>query len=553
MNTHAAPLRRVIFAVVAPVRQFFRLEAAGGLVLIGNAILALALANSPWRETYERLVHASVRVGLGPSDAAFSIHALVNDGLMTAFFLIAGLEIKREIVAGELRTLARAALPLIAAAGGMVVPALVYLTLNPHAPARTGWAIPTATDIAFALGCLSLVRKYVPWSLFVFLTALAIFDDLGAIAVITIFYGGALHGGALLAAALLTGGLVVLNRSGVGALWPYVVLGLALWVAVGQAGLHPALAGVLVGVTLPASSPRPLDAALTDLEVALESLRQLSAARAEGSLAALVRHVRSVQSPAERMLHALHASVAFGIVPLFALVNAGVSFQPGAGIPWSIALGVAAGLVVGKAAGVFGATFAAVRLGLTPMPSQARWLDVLGVSIMAGVGFTMSLFVAGLAFADEASLTAAKVGIVAGSLASAAAGMILLRASGSDAKTHEDDVAIDTIDVPRFADDFQVTPWNATGPLVGMTLREASLRSRHGITVLGVWRVASSAETSAGTHYRKLQAIDPGYALTSEDTLLLVGEKARVKAFLEAPELAASPVPGEPLPRPSGS
>lgn len=531
----APPLQRVLFAVVAPVQRFFRTEAAGGIVLIASAALALVLAASPLSHAYHEVVHAPLRLGAGPFGASFSVHALINDVLMTVFFVVAGMEIKRELVTGELSSLRQAALPLVAAAGGMLVPALIYLGWNHGGPAHAGWAIPTATDIAFALGCLSLVKKRVPWSLFVFLTALAIFDDLGAILIIALFYGGQPHLPSLAAAGVIALVLVGLNRARVHRPWPYFLVGAALWVAVARSGLHPTIAGVLVGLAMPTKGKRTLEDALEDIEVAVESLRQLPRGRAEGSLTAIERHIETLQPPVERALHGLHAPVAFCIVPLFALANAGVevdaSATAAAALP--ITLGVGFGLLVGKTLGIFGATWAAVRLRLAPMPTGARWPHVFGVALMGGVGFTMSLFVTGLAFKGAPALeAAAKIGILSGSLVSALAGIVVLRLSSGAAEREQEDVSVCRVDVPRFADAFRVEPWPASGPLVGRTLGEVNLRRDHGVTVLGVFHEEEGASTEGGMRYRKLDTVDADYTITPGDTLLLVGERDRVERFV---------------------
>jgi NhaA family Na+:H+ antiporter len=528
----ASPASRVLFAVVAPVQRFFRLEAAGGIVLAINAALALVLANSAFGATYESVVHATIRLGVGPREASFSVRALINDALMTVFFVVAGMEIKREIVTGGLRTLRQASLPLMAAAGGMIAPALIYLAFNGGAATRAGWAIPTATDIAFALGCLSAVKRRVPWSLFVFLTALAIFDDLGAILIIALAYGHGIHVPSFALAVVLTGLLFALARPRFYRPSLYYAVGALLWLAVARSGLHPTLAGVVVGLAIPTSSKRTLDDALEDLDVALESLRQLPAGRAEGALTAIESHVRSMQPPVERLLSRLHGPVAFGIVPLFALANAGISLGAGASASGSVALGVAVALVAGKCLGVLGAVFAAVRLRIAPLPANARWSQMVGIALLAGIGFTMSLFVTGLAFPGETALAmSAKVGILSGSLISALAGLAVLRFAGGPVQpAPEPDVSVVRIDLPRFAEGYSVTSWRAAAPFAGRTLASAALRAEHGVTVMGVFRDTEVA--GEGARYRKLEAVGPEYVLVEGDTLLVVGERERVDRFV---------------------
>jgi NhaA family Na+:H+ antiporter len=528
-----SPARRVLFAVVAPIQRFFRLEAAGGIVLIVNAVVALVLANSSLGEAYGRVVGATIRLGVGSREATLPVHTLINEVLMTVFFVVAGMEIKREIVTGELRSARRAALPLIAAAGGMIAPALIYLAFNPRGPSRGGWAIPTATDIAFALGCLSMVRRRVPWSLFVFLTALAIFDDLGAILIIALAYGSATHLPSLAIAVALAGLLFAVARPRIYRPWLYIVVGVALWVAVARSGLHPTLAGVVIGLGIPTSSKRSLDDALEDLDIALESLRQLPPGRAEGSLVAIEKHVRAMQAPVERLLHGLHGPVAFGIVPLFALANAGIVLKRAGPVFGPVAFGVAAALVAGKCLGVLGAVFAAVRLKIAPLPSHTQWKHMVGTALLAGIGFTMSLFITGLAFpSDPETAMSAKVGILTGSLVSSLAGLAVLRfACGKVESTAEEDVSVVPIDLPRFAEGYRVASWQTARSYIGRTLANAALRRDHGVTVLGVFR-EHDTKAKDGARYRKLEAIDPDYTLADGDTLLVVGERERVDRFL---------------------
>jgi NhaA family Na+:H+ antiporter len=538
----ALPAGRFIFAVVRPVQRFFRLEAAGGIVLIVAALAALILANSGVATAYLAWVHMPLHVGAAGADVHFTIHELINDGLMTIFFVVAGMEIKREIVGGELRTLRRAALPLIGAAGGMLVPALIYLALNGgDATARRGWAIPTATDIAFALGCLSLLKKRVPWSLFVFLTALAIFDDLGAILVIALAYGSTATASALVLPIALTALLFVLARARVHRPWPYVVIGAFLWLAVGRAGLHPTLAGVVVGLAIPSTGKRSVDETLGDLDVAVESLRQLPAEKAEGALEAIANHVRAMQPPVERLLHGLHAPVAFGIVPLFALVNAGVPLG-GGHLEHTVTGGVAAALVLGKCIGVLGGVFLATRAKIAPLPTGARWSQVIGVALLAGIGFTMSLFVTELAFGGEESLQrSAKVGILLGSFASSLLGLGILRFAAPKHEPQADDVDVLHLDLPRFASGYRVASWETTTEFAGQTLLEADLRRRFGVTVLGVYRTHDEV-TADGTAIRKLEALEPSYALAPGETLLLVGDQGAVDRFITS-HSAANPDP----------
>ncbi|MDG4852987.1 MULTISPECIES: Na+/H+ antiporter NhaA [unclassified Mesorhizobium] len=385
------------------LREFLDGEAAGGIILMAAAALALIVANSPLAETYFAALHAY----LGP----LSVSHWVNDGLMAVFFLLVGLEIKREMLDGQLSTWPRRVLPGIAAAGGMVFPALVYVLVNrDNQAALPGWAIPTATDIAFALGVLSLLGSRVPASLKVFLTALAIIDDLGAVIIIALFYTSGLSLAYLGAAFAVIAVLIVLNRMRVMNLLPYLVLGAALWVLVLKSGVHATLAGVALALTIP-----------------LE--------RSPG-IGHDVEH-----SPLHRLEHGLHKLVPFIVIPIFGFANAGVSLGglSVAALVEPLTLGVAAGLVVGKLVGVFGASALAIRLGLADLPANAGWLHMIGISLLCGIGFTMSLFIGLLAFANDAALQdAVKVGILAGSLIAALVGAAVLLMAPATGGAEED-------------------------------------------------------------------------------------------------------------------
>ena len=372
------------------LRQFFRNEASGGLVLITAAALALLVANTPLSGLYFGALHAP----LGGMD----VHHWVNDGLMALFFLLVGLEIKREWVDGELSSWRRRVLPGVGALGGMAVPALIYVVIQQGDPATLrGWAIPAATDIAFALGILSLLGRRVPVSLKIFLTALAILDDLGAVLIIALFYTASLEAWALAGAAVALAGLIAMNRLKVTALTPYLIVGLALWWLVLQSGVHATLAGVALALTIPI---RPSPAAPDD-----------------------------ATSPLHRLEHGLIPWVAFLVLPVFGFANAGVSFA-GMGLGDLLApipLGVAAGLFLGKQIGIFGFVWLAVRLGIAERPAKASWAQIYGVALLCGIGFTMSLFIGLLAFADPALQDATKLGVLAGSGLSAALGYLVLR------------------------------------------------------------------------------------------------------------------------------
>ncbi|QZP07689.1 Na+/H+ antiporter NhaA [Caenibius sp. WL] len=380
------------------IRKFLEAQSSAGLVLMAAAIVALLIANSPLGPGYEAMLHGYI----GP----LSLAHWINDGLMAVFFLLVGLEIKREMLDGQLSTWPRRILSGVAALGGMIVPALIYLAFN-RGPTQAGWAIPAATDIAFALGVIALLGDRVPASLRVFLAALAIIDDLGAVVIIAIFYTEALSlpnlGGAVIALALL----FALNRGGVKQLSPYLAIGLILWVLLLRSGVHATLAGVMLALTIPIErTPTQPDAAS--------------------------------QSPLHRLEHVLHRPVAFIVLPIFGLANAAV---PLLGLPLGtfvapVTVGVALGLLLGKVVGVFGFATLAVQLKLADIPAQASRFQLLGVALLCGIGFTMSIFITLLAFPTSPLLQSeAKIGVLIGSLASGLLGYIILRFANSERTT----------------------------------------------------------------------------------------------------------------------
>jgi Na+:H+ antiporter, NhaA family len=383
MHMVTTPTRRPRLA--SAIRAFLDSETAGGNILMAVAALALIVANSAAGPAYFATLETKI--------AGLTVLHWINDALMAVFFLLVGLEIKREFVNGELSTWGQRALPAFAAVGGMVAPALVYVALNAGTPeSLSGWAIPAATDIAFALGILALAGSRVPMSLKVFLTALAIMDDLGAVIIIALFYTAELNMLALGGVAAVTALLIGLNRLGVKALAPYLILGVGLWILMHESGVHATLSGVVLALTVPISG--------------------------------------GDHSPLHRLEHALHKPVAFLIVPVFGFANAGVSL---AGLSMEtfthpVTLGVAAGLFVGKQIGVFGAAWLAVKTKLASLPRSATWAQMYGVSLLCGVGFTMSLFIGLLAFPGRTDwVEEVKIGVLTGSILSAVAGLLVLR------------------------------------------------------------------------------------------------------------------------------
>ena len=388
-----APKKRILKPLQI-IAEFIRLESSSGIILFAAAVAALFIANSRLDVYYQLFLHTSLGWEIGQFQISTTVTFLINDLLMAVFFLLVGLEIKREVILGELNSLAKVSLPAIAALGGMVVPALIYILLNRNDSfALRGWAVPTATDIAFALGIMALVGKRIPLSIKLFLMALAIFDDIGAIIIIAVFYQGAISWVALGGAGLCVALLWVLNKSGVARLWPYLLLGACLWVLLLKSGIHPTLAGVLLALTIPVKG---------------------------------VNH-----SPLQVLERRLHPWVAYAVLPLFSFANAGISF---AGFQFKelftpLSVGIMGGLFLGKQIGVFVSTWLAIRLRITPMPKDANWLQIFGVSLLCGVGFTMSLFIGQLAFDDMDSgyPVLVRFGVIMGSFLSGICGYYLLR------------------------------------------------------------------------------------------------------------------------------
>jgi Na+:H+ antiporter, NhaA family len=425
------PQPRLFQVLVAPLQAFLRTEAKGGILLLLAALAAFGLANSPWRVQWHHLWELPLRVGVGAFSVEGSLHFVVDDVLMAVFFFVVGMEIKRELVRGELRTLSQALLPLSAAVGGMVVPALLYVAFQGGGEGMRGWAIPMATDIAFSIGCLALLGDRVPHGLKVFLTALAIFDDIGGILVIALFYGTGIQPLGLLLTVLAAAAAFGLNRLRVQGPYLYLAVGIALWWAFHAAGLHPTLAGVVLGLLIPAESRHAPSEVLQDLRRRLEERLSGGVERVSADeLTWASQALSSTVSPLDRFEYAIHPFVAYAVMPLFALANSGVDVSglEAKDFLSPVFLGIVVGLFVGKTVGIFGFTYGAVKAKLSRVPSDAPWGQVLGVGAVAGIGFTVALFIANLAFAQQQLLLdEARLGILVGSAVSGTVGILLLR------------------------------------------------------------------------------------------------------------------------------
>jgi Na+:H+ antiporter, NhaA family len=415
-------------------QRFFRTETVGGSVLLLFGIAALALANSSLAEAYERLWQIPLKIGIVDHSLSMSVHGWINDGLMALFFLLVGLEIKRELLVGELASIRKAALPIACAIGGMIVPAALYWIFNPNGFGARGWGIPIATDIAFALGALALIAPGAPTGARVFLAALAIVDDMGAVLVIATFYSQMIAWGALSVAGLLVLVLFGFNAIGVRHLWPYLLVGAALWYFVHESGVHATVAGVALAFTIPTRTRTNAVQFSREARSLLDRFDQtesgdfivLTSKGQQEALFALECATEGVTAPILRLEQALHKFSAFVVMPLFAFANAGVKLS----LPIQhaeIAVGALAGLVVGKPLGIMAAALLAVKSGVAKLPRAVGWTSLLGYAWLAGIGFTMSLFIAMLAFDETAPTKAAKTGILAGSLLAGVAGAIVLR------------------------------------------------------------------------------------------------------------------------------
>jgi NhaA family Na+:H+ antiporter len=438
--SYYAPWEKKFGDILTPFEEFVHRETALGVILIFCTITALALANSPLAAAYDRLLHTHIAFSVGAFTVDHTLHHWINDGLMAFFFFVVGLEIKREVLEGDLSNFKVATLPIIAAAGGMLVPALIYAAFNKSLPTADGWGIPMATDIAFALGVLALLGDRVPKALFTFLVALAIVDDLGAVAVIAIFYTETIAIGALGLAGVCLSVLILFNLGGIRNPIPYFIVAVVLWFAMLESGIHATIAGVLGAMTVPIRpkvKPEHFSEHLRRLLDKFDALDEgsmtlLNSARQRAIVQAVESGVHKVESPLQRLEHSLHLPVAFLVVPVFALANAGVPIDfagLGETLTQPVTLGIGLGLIVGKLIGVAGFTLIAAKLGLGQLPDGCRAAHIVGVALLAGIGFTMSIFIAELAFRNDPPeiLLAAKTGILVASFIAGLLGYVVLR------------------------------------------------------------------------------------------------------------------------------
>jgi len=439
-DTYYSPWEKAFGKILTPFEEFLHKQTTGGIVLLVCTVIALILANGPLADEYDAILHAHVSINVGTWRIDHTVHHWVNDGLMALFFFVVGLEIKREVLVGDLRDIRSATLPIVAAMGGMILPALVYLSINSSGPNATGWGIPMATDIAFAVGVLALLGNRVPKSLYTFLVALAIVDDLGAVSVIAIFYTEQIVWQEIVIAAVIFAGLITLNRTGIRHPLPYFILGIFMWMAFLESGVHATIAGVLTALTVPY---RPKLAPIKFAEH-IQQLLERFGDRLENNQTSIINYqrqraivhaiehgIQKVESPLQRLEHGFHPVVAFGIVPIFALVNAGIPISGNSIVTVfsdKVGLGIILGLLLGKLLGIAGVSLLTIKLGIAKFPTNCTTTHIIGTALIAGIGFTMSIFIADLAFkGQEDVLLSAKTGILCASFIAGVGGYLLLR------------------------------------------------------------------------------------------------------------------------------
>ena len=433
---YTAPWEKALERVLTPLEEFIHRQTTSGVLLMICAVIALLIANSALSDEYQQFLHTYFKFNFGDSYFGLSLHHWINDALMVSFFFVMGLELKREFLVGELASPRQALLPILAALGGMIVPAAVYLAFNPSGYAAQGWGVPMATDIAFAIGALSLLGARIPKNLLTFLIALAIIDDLGAVMVIALFYTADINVSALFGAVLMTLLLIALNLMGVRRTLVYVIVGIILWLFTLKSGVHATIAGVILAFTIPIRPKYDANRFLTHVGNLLEKMRQ-SLVRGQdiirndelrSQVSALANGVTLVQAPAQRLEQDLHLPVAYLVIPIFALANAGIPFEGGLELLQDrITLGVFFGLFVGKLVGIALPTWLAYRFNIAPLPEGVSMSHIIGVSMLGGIGFTMSIFIADLGFINyPMDLLKAKTGILLASLVSGVGGIAWL-------------------------------------------------------------------------------------------------------------------------------
>jgi len=448
-GVYHSPWEKSFHKIITPFEEFIHRQTTSGMLLMGTAIIALFLANSSYASAYLHILHMPVNISVGGWSLSKTMHHWVNDGLMALFFFVVGLELKREILVGELASIRNAMLPIVAAIGGMVVPALIYFAFNPEGEASKGWGIPMATDIAFAIGALVLLAKRVPKALITFLVALAIVDDLGAVVVIALFYTDQLVVDALLMALAMFVVLIVFNMAGIRKMFPYLLVAVVLWYFLLMSGVHATLAGVLCAFTIPAVpkyDPTRFSAHVKKLMERFDASHQqgqsiMTNDKLRAVVQTLENGVHNVEAPLQRLEHTWHLPVAYIIIPVFALFNAGIPIEFGklsSTFMHPTFLGVSFGLLLGKFIGITGSCWLALKMGFAILPAKTRFSQIAGVSLLAGIGFTMSIFIAQLGFeGNEELLLMAKTGILIASLVAGIGGYLWLYLISKNNETEE--------------------------------------------------------------------------------------------------------------------
>lgn len=443
---YTAPWEKAFNQILTPLEEFIHRQTTSGVLLMLFAIVALVLANSGWAEAYHHFLETPFKLGAGEWMISMSIHHWINDGLMALFFFVVGLELKRELLVGELSDFKSAVLPIIAAAGGMILPALFYIVLNPSGHTFDGWGVPMATDIAFALGVLALLGNRVPHGLLTFLVALAIVDDLGAVLVIALFYTEQLNFSALIGVGFILLLLVTLNLGGIRKPLPYVLLGIVLWLLLLKSGIHATLAGILLAFIIPIRPKFDPERFLSHASNLLQQIKEAYLAepniiknyKMRARVHALEEGVHLVQAPAQILEHNMHIPSAYLVIPIFALANAGVPVEwseLGNIVTHPVSLGVIAGLVAGKLLGIAGFVWIALKFGIGSLPEDLNMKHIIGAALLGGIGFTMSIFIAELGFAHSPEdLLMAKTGILLASIIAGVSGYLWLYLAGGKKK-----------------------------------------------------------------------------------------------------------------------